>query len=326
MTSIVRKINPINKEEEKKKFLFDPLYNPQFEYEYEFTTEEWNKFGEMSDKYLSQAKHILDSVIKKYGNETHFLEEVEGPPLSREEVETMINSYLKENKIENQLKVIFTRNMVSRTAIHEDEMRIRLPIEYRKNTFMGILHHEIGTHYFRTLNDRLAPWHQDRKSFGLKPKTKTEEGLALIHQYIELKEPYLWISAAYYFASWCANTMSFSKLNETLKPYIDDAERRWKLCLRIKRGLKDTSLPGGFSRNQHYLSGVFDVLEYLEKHDYNPEELYAGKIATVDAAKARKLTPNRKYLLPVFLQKMTREEYKKGILRIRKFNFPGTHE
>lgn len=322
MISIVKKINPINKEEEKKKFLFDPLYNPQFEYEYEFTTQELNKFGDLSDKYLTQAKSILDAVIKKYGSETKFLDEVEGPMITREEVETKISEYLKENKLENQLKVVFTRNMVSRTSINEDEMKIRLPIEYRKNTFDGILNHEIGTHYFRTLNDRQAPWYDKRAEYDMKPKTKTEEGLALIQQYITFENPYLWVTGLYYYGSWCAKTMSFAELNKALTPYVDSAERRWKLCLRIKRGLKDTSMPGGFSRNQHYLNGVFDVLQYLEKHDYNPEELYAGKIAVADAERARKMTPDRKYLLPAFLQKMSREEYKKGIQRIKKLNFP----
>lgn len=322
MLSIITKINPVNKEVERQKFLFDQLYNPQFEYAYEFTTQELNKFGEVSNEFLVQAKNIIDTVIKKYGSEDAFLDQVEGPVMDKEEVETVLFNYLKENNIDNQLKVVFTRNMVSRTAIDQDEMRIRLPIDYRKNSFIGVLHHEIGTHYFRTLNDRLAPWHDKRTEFHMRPKTQTEEGLALIHQFVDFPEPYLWITGLYYFATWCAQTMSFSELNKELSKYVDDADRRWKLCLRIKRGLKDTSLPGGFSRNQRYLSGVFDIIHYLENHEYNPEELYAGKIAVADAEKARKLSGDREYLLPVFLKKRDASEYKKGIQRIKKFNFP----
>ncbi|MEO8581606.1 MAG: tyrosine/phenylalanine carboxypeptidase domain-containing protein [Patescibacteria group bacterium] len=324
--SIITKINPVNKEEEKKKFLFDQQYNPQFKYDHEFTVQEYEKFGQISDQYLKQAKSIIDSVIKKYGSERKFLEEVEGPIITREEVESILHEYIKENKIEQHFKVTFTRNVVSRTAMDQDEMKIRLPIEYRKHAFQGILNHEIGTHYFRTLNDRLAPWHDKRGEFGMRPKTQTEEGLALIHQFISAEEPYLWITGLYYYGTWCAHTMSFAELNKELMPYIEDPERRWKLCLKIKRGMKDTSLPGGFSREQRYLSGVFEVLHYLEEHEYNPEQLYAGKIAVADVDRARKLTPDRKYLLPEFLQKMSPEEYKKGIQRIKKFNFHVLHE
>lgn len=321
MLSIVKKINPTNKDAEMKKFLFDPLYNPQFEYAYEFTPQELHKFGGISDDLLLQAKSIIDSVIKKFGSEKEFLEVVEGPVMTREEVEAQLKAYLQANGVDQKVKVTFTRNTVSRTTMREDEMIIRLPIDYRKNTFTGTLHHEIGTHYFRTLNEREAPWYKKRDEFHMLPKTQTEEGLAIVNQFIDFDQPYLWMSGLYYYGTWCAREMSFAQLNKALTPYIENAERRWKLCLKIKRGLKDTSLPGGFSREQRYLEGVFEVIDFVTHHEYNPELLYAGKIAVADALKARKISEARKYLLPQFLQNMSREEYKKGIARIKKYNF-----
>lgn len=324
--TIISKINPANKEEEKKKFLFDPLYNPQFEYEYEFSQEEYERFGAITDQFLDVSKHILDSVIKKYGSEDNFLEEAEGEIITKDEVESIIAQYLKENEIESVLKVNFTRNAVSRTSIDQDNLYIRLPIDYRKKTFIGVLHHEIGTHYFRTLNERRSPWYEKRAEFHMRPKTQSEEGLAMLNQMIVHPDPYFWLTALYYYASWIGNQASFADLNKELQKYVEDPERRWKVCLRIKRGIKDTSLPGAFSRNQQYLVGVIKVLHYLEQHEYNPEPLYAGKIDVQDVERARDLSPGRDYLLPKFIKDMPREEYKKGIQRIKKLNFPNTKD
>ena len=45
----------------------------------------------------------------------------------------------------------------------------------------GVLHHEIGTHFLRKFNEKLMPWHKDRKKFDLKPSIATEEGFASIN-------------------------------------------------------------------------------------------------------------------------------------------------
>ena len=47
-----------------------------------------------------------------------------------------------------------------------------------------------------------------------------------------------------------ASRLSFRELFEELQDYIDDPQRRWEECLRVKRGLHDTSLPGAFCKDQ----------------------------------------------------------------------------
>lgn len=316
--TLIQKINPINKEQEKKKFLFDPLYNPQFEYEEEIDPDEYDKFGSISDRYLSEATFILDSLIKKFGTEQKYLDEVEGEVMERSEVEDLVQKYLKDNAISTQLKVVFSRKFVSRTSINDKELSIRLPIDYRKKAFPGILDHEIGTHYFRRLNENLSPWYKNRKEYGMSNYMETEEGLAVIHQMLDLEYPYLWLSSLYYIGSWWGASESFSTLNKNLEKYIQDPERRWKMCLRIKRGLKDTSQPGSFSRNQNYLTGVIRVLQYLEANDYNPRPLYAGKIDIKDVGKSQ---GDRQIILPKFLETINTEKYKKDIVRLKKLNF-----
>ncbi len=60
------------------------------------------------------------------------------------------------------------------------------PIQYRKVSVMGVLNHEIGTHFIRKHNNRLQKWHKDRKKYGLDAYLKYEEGLAAVNQLFEV--------------------------------------------------------------------------------------------------------------------------------------------
>jgi hypothetical protein len=46
-----------------------------------------------------------------------------------------------------------------------------------------------------------------------------------------------------------ASKMSFVELFNDIKKYIDDKYSRWKFVLRVKRGLMDTSEPGGLYKD-----------------------------------------------------------------------------
>ena len=46
---------------------------------------------------------------------------------------------------------------------------------------LGVLDHEIGTHFLRKYNDNLMPWAKDRKKYDLKPSIATEEGFASLN-------------------------------------------------------------------------------------------------------------------------------------------------
>ena len=43
------------------------------------------------------------------------------------------------------------------------------------------MHHEIGTHYLRRLNERKQPWFKQRQQFEMVNFLETEEGLACIN-------------------------------------------------------------------------------------------------------------------------------------------------
>lgn len=319
--SLLQKINPLNKDIEKEKFFFDTSYNPQFEYEEDTSFEELETYGKVSDKYVGEAKKIIDQVIKTYGTETNYLEQVEGKLLSQDESVAAIEKYLQENGLENTVELSFSSNFISRTSVkkidNRFQLQIRLPTEYREHALQGTLDHEIGTHVFRWINELEQPWSERKSKFKLTNHLLTEEGMAALHTFLSRQNKYLWLYALYYYSVYLGNTLSFSQLFRALQPYIDDKERRWRHCLRVKRGLKDTSLPLVFTKDQVYFLGVLEVFKWLKAHTFDPTLLYLGKISIHDIPKLEKISKHS-VILPKFAQ--DKKFYRENIEKIIKIN------
>ncbi len=68
----------------------------------------------------------------------------------------------------------FQENKVAPTSVTHDpksgksRINIGLPIEYREGRILGVLHHEIGTHFLRKHNEKLQVWHKKREKYELK--------------------------------------------------------------------------------------------------------------------------------------------------------------
>ena len=63
-------------------------------------------------------------------------------------------------------------------------MSIRDSCMYRSGRIMGVLDHEIGTHFLRKHNEKLQPWHLHRKKNKMVKCIATEEGLACTNQLV----------------------------------------------------------------------------------------------------------------------------------------------
>lgn len=316
--TLIQKINPINKDSEQAKFWFDPNYNPQFEYPENISEEELLTHGQVDFTYFDTAKSILDKVIKQYDKESKYIEAIEGKVLTKQEVETAIHDYLRELGLEDSMQLKFSREFLARTSVHKNQISIRLPIDHREHSLQGVLNHEIGTHYLRNLNEMKQPWYQRRADFGLGPHLETEEGLAVLHYYLAMEEKYLWIQALYYYAVCQGSKMSFSKLYKDLEKYVDDKERRWKVCLRVKRGVRDTSTNLVFSKDQVYLLGVIKIARWLQENQYDASPLYVGKVSIEDLPRIQNEAVMSELALPRFF--MSQSNYKKSIEDINKIN------
>ena len=116
-----------------------------------------------------------------------------------------------------------------------------------------------------------------------------------------------------------ANELSFKDLFDDLAKYVDNPRQRYKYVLRVKRGLADTSQPGGLYKDQVYLEGALKLLEHRKEVDW--PGFYSAKLNIEDLNRPRLMKKLKKadLVLPKFLDDV--EEYKRCLDVIAKHNF-----
>jgi uncharacterized protein (TIGR02421 family) len=160
-----------------------------------------------------------------------------------------------------------------------------------------LLHHEVGVHVYRCVNGERQPL----KVFGIgfDGYLQTEEGLALHLEdklgltTSDIRRRY----AARVLASAWASTRSFFDIFRALVEFFPE-EEAFTLTQRSKRGVTDTSNPGGFIQDHIYLQGKKDV-EWLSSSDLRL--LYTGRIAVHHLPLIREMVNQKKILAPVFV-------------------------
>ncbi|KKH47463.1 tyrosine/phenylalanine carboxypeptidase domain-containing protein [Methanosarcina sp. 1.H.A.2.2] len=160
------------------------------------------------------------------------------------------------------------------------EIHIDFSSHFSKAGIKGYLCHEIGTHVFRAENGKFQPLMLFRSGFP--GYMETEEGLAAYNESkngLLVPENLKKYSARVVAAAIC-NEASFSEIVDELTGYFSP-EEAFTFALRVKRGLHDTSLPGGYTKDCVYLSGFRKVSAFLQKQPSEQEALkvlYCGKI------------------------------------------------
>lgn len=115
-----------------------------------------------------------------------------------------------------------------------------------------------------------------------------------------------------------ASQMSFVDLFNDIKKYIDEKHSRWKFVLRVKRGLMDTSEPGGLYKDQVYLEGAVNILRERRTLDFHG--LCCGKISMEDMKRlaAQKKLKKEIIKIPPFMRDM--DQFMKALDIIAKVN------
>jgi hypothetical protein len=303
--------------------------NPVFTYAKGNSQSEYTSKFKVSSKYLNEAIYILNTCLTEFRTETNYLETNGGKLLNKEETINSFNGYMQDLGLQNMMSIVFSSEAVAPTAINFNPKTqkcvatVALPIIYREHRIKGVLNHEIGTHLLRSLNDRRQVWTNKRSKWGLRPYVETEEGLATLHTNVETafnpsSKPYLWNAALHYYASYKASQLSFVDLFQDLEKYIDSPVRRFKEALRVKRGLSDTSKPGGCCKDQVYLSGAIKVLQNRWRIDF--KALCSGKIALEDYFRedVQKVIRGNENIIPGFMKDL--EAYRRALDHIAKTN------
>lgn len=177
------------------------------------------------------------------------------------------------------------KKLASRIAVDPQTKTIKLRkgIVFRGDCLKCIIAHEIETHIARSENAKSLPF----KIFkiGTAGYLTTEEGLAIynerrVHQ--KKGEPYHYqrIYLRTVGVNW-ALKYSFKKMFNKFLSLGLDPEKAWEATIRVKRGLSDTSKPGGFTKDYLYLKGYFDIKNFI-KNRGDIKKLFIGKVGIDD--------------------------------------------
>ncbi|XP_051052818.1 putative tyrosine carboxypeptidase MATCAP2 isoform X2 [Phodopus roborovskii] len=308
---ILTAIKPTNLEKEKLRFFkSDYTYNPQFEYANPALPAVLAKHSNASDRFLKQSINIMELTLQKYGSYEKFEQATGGSLLSKTRIWSHVRKYMVKEGCLGEIVVHLTEDLLSRASMTVVNGCPTLTINIstaREHWLEGMLRHEIGTHYFRGINNLQQPWNSwiGRKKHELKPNNPTEEGLASIHSVLFRKDPFLWRAALLYYTVYQASQMSFCELFKDIGKFVKDPNTRWDYCVRAKRGWTDTTQPGCFSKDQVYLDGILQILRFRESIDFHLLTAL-GKVSYEDVDRLKGLAVTENMRVPHFLHDHSR--------------------
>ncbi len=323
---LLNHIKPINLKDENTKFLLDPNYNPQFEYKIlsfdpnnfysrlkrlefpdsaigelwkkkadeitrklrllesrgsdEFTQRSIDLYGGPDEKLVQQALHEIKSMPKEFpsGGKTYNSKE------AAKLFEKAISDYgLKGWRV--KLKEDLVSDAI---AGKENTILIRQGATFSEDRLKGTIAHEIETHAFTAMNGALQPYKIFQR--GLADYLTTEEGLAVYNQEQTESSDTIkkyWPASSVVGIS-VAMKGSFVDVYQKIVELDFGAERAWRVALKAKRGLKDTSQPGAFTKDFVYYKG-FKMIKKFVDDGGELKDLYYGKTNIEDMEIVKKV-------------------------------------
>lgn len=334
-------LKPVNLAEENMQFLLDQSYNPQFVYkELAFDPHHFYtrlKRLEFPDSPIGLLwKKKADEITRKI----HLLEARNTPDFTQRSIElyggpgeALVHEALREvlsmpsefpaggkNYSAKEAKKIFEKaiddfglkgwrvklkeDMVSDAIAGKENMiLVRSGAIFSEDRLKGTIAHEVETHAFTAMNGALQPYLIFQR--GLADYLTTEEGLAVYNQ--ERTE-----SSETIKKYWPASSVlgiheamrgSFTDVYRRIVELGFGAERAWRVALKSKRGLGDTSKPGAFTKDFVYYKGYKMVKDFVAKGG-DLRDLYYGKINLEDLDTVKKVKGLKNPLyLPAYLRR-----------------------
>jgi len=297
-------------------------------------------------KLAAKAERILEAVLNRYGNN---VDVIFGRSLSREEITQQYNEWAdRNNLLKNELTVKNKRSALSclpelhfsneiicsaKLVTNGPQRKVNRPenrsyklivrsneassdnLFIREHSFGGLLDHELGTHFFRMLNEGLQPWYYDRKKFNLcagrgRDILEAEEGLAALHTVLKMPMQELWFPALLYITGiYYQRSNDLFGTVQKLQRYCSNKE----FCLRIvKRAVQNKS-----SHDQAYLIGAVKLLENRKTIDF--KALMCGRLTGDELQRVKRITRKFGVRTPDFMDNM--RDYNKRLDEIAEANF-----
>lgn len=306
---LIKDLTPLNLLEEKEKFFKDNSYNPQFKYIRKFSKTELYQYGFPKAKFVAYA----EAMLKKHQGNRH----KKAVFLDKSYVKKQIKETFKRLNLK-PVEVYFSPDFSFSAMLSKEGLFFREPVRLSKEELTAKLNHEIQTHFLRRLNQNqnIKKNFNDIKDDAIKLK-KTEEGLASLNYYLAKKNKLIKKAFTGYYTLYLAQQYSFAKSFAILQGYKVRDQIAWNVLVQKKRGLEDTSQPGGFTKDLVYLEGMVKVAKWILKTE-TPELLYAGRISIEKLEQIKNDIDQSQIILPTFLA--NHNYYLKQIKKIVKTN------
>lgn len=314
---IKRKLNlgflkPLNVEEEKQRFFDSGEYNPQFQYNRrsftddletlkslepddtplgnlykkaiqelglrlkmyesigkpEFTEYSRSIFGAPDKNLVNRAKLLMENVTYNESDRGYSAEEAVA--IFKKEIKTLGFKWnvITDDVVANAYVIVPERTLI-----------VRKDMVFSQEQIDSFIAHEIYTHIVRAECGFAQPY--KLLTTGTAGYETTEEGLALYNEELSgvLDQSRLMRYAGRVLAIKYALNGSFRSTFVRLREFFSP-EQAWKMTLRAKRGVADTSQPGAFTKDTIYYWGYLMVKEHMQENDL--KSLYYGKVGVND--------------------------------------------
>lgn len=255
-------------------------------------------FEEIDEETLEKAKEELSKELDE-------LEENEKTISAKDLGQKLTEELKKYNLI--GWKITYNKNAGSTVNVNggKETITIRDEMFFSEKHTQKLLVHEIGTHALRSENGRK----QEYKIFstGLPNYLSTEEGLASYNEEQQgVSNPHIIKRLARnVLMTSIASKGSFMDVYNAIRPYFEEDEegdeKTFKMCVRIKRGLGDTSKPGGFLKDHAYFQGLCKIKKFVNEGG-DLKKLYAGKIGIQHLYLLEKGVLKNPKIIPSFLE------------------------
>jgi len=292
--SLIKNLVPVNLESEKQRFFSTGgEINPQFTYPKVYASKVLQKYGLPKDDYLARAlTYLRDHPLNQQVT-------LVGEALRLDELAEILRDLcvklgiapitLQTNQTQNSRFMMVNANTLS----------VRWPARVTRSEFMGVLDHEIQTHLLRRLNEQKQPWYQD-KSRRNKLWKMTEEGLATYNSKDKIDPDLRQAAWLYRLVDLAAHADFITVYRENIVAGFG-REKAFTNTLRVKRGVCDTSQPGGFTKDLVYWEGYWLVADYLRDPAHDIKDLYWGKVGIEELEDLRARAVTTGLLYPTFV-------------------------
>jgi uncharacterized protein (TIGR02421 family) len=261
-----------------------------------FTEASASLFGTPTSVLLTSAQAILKNRI------ACDLPVPEKDMLSAEDAAQYFEDVLTEYGL-HDWSVVVKEQTIARCTVGGQKVILRAGAKFPKTAIPAIIAHEIETHVLTAENGTHQPFELFRRGFA--NYLDTQEGLA-IHNQNQFLSPYhekRYGAVRNILAVAYALEHSFIDTRRYLQDELGyTPEKALSKAIEVKRGIGDTSEPGGFTKGVVYFRGLRAIEQYL-LHGGDLKRLYIGKIALEDLELMEKIPGVKQpIVLPVFLR------------------------